>query len=192
MGKIFCLMGKSGSGKDTIYSRLLEDADLDLSRIIPYTTRPVRAGETEGREYHFITPEELKEYRSGGRVIEERCYHTVHGDWYYATIDDGSLDLAHRNYLMIGTPEAYLNMRDYFSEGTLVPVYIEVEDGLRLTRALERERSQQEPKYREMCRRFLADSEDFSEERLEEAGIGRRFVNNDLDTCLREIKEYLN
>ena len=72
-----------------------------------------------------------------------------------------------------------------------LPVYIEVEDGLRLARAVERERRQAEPKYAELCRRFLADAEDFSEENLARAGISRRFVNNDLDECLSEIEAYI-
>ena len=58
----------------------------------------------------------------------------------------------------------------------MVPLYIEVDDGLRLSRALERERKQTEPKYAEMCRRFLADCEDFTEEKIAEAGIVRRFL----------------
>ncbi len=45
MGKIFCVMGKSASGKDTIYNKILQDDSLMLSRIIPYTTRPIRDGE---------------------------------------------------------------------------------------------------------------------------------------------------
>lgn len=57
---------------------------------------------------------------------------------------------------MIGTLESYYGMREYFGEEQLIPIYIEVEDGLRLERALCRERQQKEPKYAEMCRRFLA------------------------------------
>lgn len=53
MGKIFYIMGKSSSGKDTIYSRLLEDSQLGLSRIVLYTTRPMREGEQEGRGVPF-------------------------------------------------------------------------------------------------------------------------------------------
>lgn len=47
MGKIYCLMGKSASGKDTIYNRLLAMEELQLRRVVPYTTRPIRSGETE-------------------------------------------------------------------------------------------------------------------------------------------------
>ena len=70
-------------------------------------------------------------------------------------------------------------------------IYVEVEDGERLTRALQREKSQSVPKYEEMCRRFLADSQDFSKEKLEEAGISRAFYNNELDSCIQEIKQYI-
>ena len=82
-------------------------------------------------------------------------------------------------------------MRRYFGEDRLVPVYIEVEDGERLSRALMRERQQSEPKYSEMCRRFLADQEDFSEENLENAGIMKRFQNNNMEECIQEIQMYL-
>jgi hypothetical protein len=43
-----------------------------------------------------------------------------------------------------------------------------------------------------MCRRYLADSRDFSEERLQEAGIARRFQNEEIGNCIREIKLYLD
>ena len=73
----------------------------------------------------------------------------------------------------------------------MVPIYIEVEDGIRLSRALNRERRQKLPKYTEMCRRFLADTEDFSEKRIAQAGITRRFRNLDFKKCFREIVDYI-
>ena len=47
------------------------------------------------------------------------------------------------------------------------------------------------PKYAEMCRRFLADEEDFSKEKIQKAGIRRRFVNDDSKICLAEIESYI-
>jgi hypothetical protein len=73
----------------------------------------------------------------------------------------------------------------------VVPIYIEVETGERLTRALNREKQEEEPKYAEMCRRFLADEEDFSEENIIKAEIGRRFENIELETCTEEIIRYI-
>ena len=68
---------------------------------------------------------------------------------------------------------------------------INVEDGLRLERALGRERKQEHPAYAEMCRRFLADSADFSDENLRAQNISRFFENNDFDECLSEICRYI-
>lgn len=190
MGKICYIMGKSSSGKDTVFKELKERLT-ELKTIILYTTRPIRAGETDGVEYHFTDEAGLKQMDEEGRVIEMRAYNTKHGIWKYFTADDGEIDLENSNYIVIGTLESYTAMRNYFGADTLIPVYVEVEDGLRLSRALGRERKQSEPKYAELCRRFLADQEDFSEENLEKAGIKRRFINDELEKCLEEIKKYL-
>jgi guanylate kinase len=179
MGKIYYIIGKSASGKDTMYKRLMELRP-KLRPVIPYTTRPIRRGEQEGVEYHFTTPEELEKLAREGKVIEQRTYETAHGPWTYATVDDGQLDVSGGDLLMTGTPEAYRAMCRRFGREQLVPVYIEVEDGKRLQRALDRERAQEKPRYAELCRRFLADAEDFSEEKLREAGIVRRYENSDL------------
>ena len=48
MGKIVCLMGRSSSGKDTIYKKLLQQDEVIVENIVPYTTRPIRAGEKDG------------------------------------------------------------------------------------------------------------------------------------------------
>ena len=48
MGKIVYLMGKSSTGKDTIYKRLLDEMSQRLHRIVPYTTRPIRLKEKNG------------------------------------------------------------------------------------------------------------------------------------------------
>ena len=151
MGKIFCIIGKSSTGKDTLYQRILERKDLQLRQIVSYTTRPIRAGEVDGTEY------------------------------------DGNIDLEKNNYLVIGTIASFVKLRDYFSEDAVLPIYIEVEDGIRLQRALDRERCQMHPKYEEMCRRFLADAADFSKEKLQEAGIHRIFYNEDLERTEEQI-----
>ena len=105
MGKIFYIMGKSCSGKDTIYRRLLKDGagDAPLFTAVPYTTRPMRDGESNGRDYFFTDEAGLGRRREQGRVIEERKYMTWYGPWYYFTADDGQIDLKDKNYLMIGT-----------------------------------------------------------------------------------------
>ena len=191
MGKIFCVMGKSATGKDTIYQKLLTESKIELKRIIPYTTRPIREGEVEGREYHFCTEEDVQRLDAEGRIVELRAYNTVYGIWKYFTVDDGNIQLEKENYLLIGTLEAYTRIRDYFGKDKVCPIYIEVEDGERLLRAIAREKSQDVPKYEEMCRRFLADAKDFSEENLLAAGIEKRFVNVELTDTLSKIENYM-
>ena len=185
MGKIFYLMGKSSSGKDSIFKKIKERIP-ELKNIILYTTRPIREGEQNGVEYHFVDENKLQELEKRGCVIEQRAYQTKHGIWKYFTADDGQVDLSKYSYLVIGTLVSYQEMCKYFGKENMIPLYVEVEDGLRLSRALERERQQAAPKYAEMCRRFLADSEDFSEKNLQDAGITKRFQNLDFqknDRC---------
>ena len=191
MGKIFCVMGKSATGKDTIYQKLLTESNLKLKKIIPYTTRPIREGEVPGREYHFCTEEDVQRLEEEGRIVELRAYDTVYGIWKYFTVNDESIQLEKEDYLLIGTLEAYIKIRDYFGADKVLPIYIEVEDGLRLTRAIAREQSQDVPKYEEMCRRFLADAKDFSEENLNAAGIEKRFVNVDLTDTISKVETYI-
>ncbi len=179
MGSIYCIMGKSSSGKDTIFKLLLEREDIRLKTIVSYTTRPIRSHEKPGEEYNFVSIQEKDELLASGKVVEIREYNTVHGPWFYFTVDDGKLDLANNDYLIIGTVQSYVKIRDYFGKDKVCPIYIEVDDGIRLSRALERERVQEHPKYEEMCRRFLADQLDFAEEKLAEAEISNIFNNDE-------------
>lgn len=191
MGRIFCLMGKSASGKDTIYKELLKIERLKLKKIVPYTTRPIRANEKDGVQYNFTDEQTLQRLQQENKVIECRSYDTVHGVWYYFTVDDNQVALDKYDYLIIGTPESYVSTREYYGKEVVVPIYIELDDGVRLERALNRERKQSNPKYEEMCRRFLADAKDFSEENLSNAEISNRFYNDDLDSCIGKIVQFI-
>lgn len=186
-------MGKSSSGKDTIYEEVLARKELNLQPFIMYTTRPIRAKETDGVQYHFVTVEELHRMQETGKVIELRVYDTVYGPWYYFTADGDTVDMDHCNYLALGTLESYKKIRAYYGAEKVVPIYIEVEDGMRLERSIKREKKQAVPNFDEVCRRYLADQKDFSEERIAEAGIGRRFQNNaEREICMDEVASYIS
>ncbi len=187
MSKIFVVMGKSATGKDTIFKALKENKQLDLKSFVTYTTRPIREGETEGIEYFFVSHERLQQLQESNKVIEHRAYKTVHGIWDYFTVDDGQIDLSISNYVLIGTLESFEQIRSYYGEKAVIPLYIQVEDSIRLERALQREKQQKSPKYAELCRRYLADEADFSEENLKKLGINKRYENHDFDQCLWEI-----
>jgi len=190
MSEIAFLMGKSSSGKDKIFKKLIVDEELNLNTIVMYTTRPMRNGESDGAEYHFVTDDIASEMEAEGRIIELRSYQTVYGIWKYFTLDDGQIDIDKGKYIVIGTLEAYEKFCNYYGKEHLMPIYIDVEDGIRLTRALEREKKQEYPKYAEMCRRFLADDIDFSEANIAKLGINMRYFNNALlNDCIEEIKK---
>ena len=79
-GKLVVISGPSGVGKSTILRRLLTD----LPQLIPSvsaTTRPPRAGERDGIDYHFLSAEEFEKRRAAGEFLECcRVYGRQH--WY--------------------------------------------------------------------------------------------------------------
>lgn len=188
MGKIFCIMGKSSTGKDTIFKKLITDADLDLKAVNLYTTRPIREGEKDGEEYYFIDEETLLKFEQEGKIIEKRSYNTMQGIWHYCLIDDGRVDLKAHDYLLITTLEGYGSMLSHYGPEKVQAYYVYIDDVTRIERALEREKKLPKADCSEMCRRFLADNEDFAQDKLEALGVVNRYENIDLDMCTRQIK----
>lgn len=189
MAKLYVIMGKSCSGKDTVFQKIMEDKELNIKSVVGYTTRPMRQGEVDGEEYFFKTQEYLKSAKENGTLIESRDYNTVHGIWSYFTLDDGQINFDKEDLLYIGTLESFADIRDYYGKNNVIPIYIEVSDETRLERARLREEQQDTPKYEEMKRRLAADDEDFSEDKLKEVGIEKRYSNENLDICVNKIKE---
>ncbi len=70
MGKIVYLMGKSSSGKDTIFKELMKEGTMDLRTIVPYTTRPIRAGEENGVEYFFTDEAGFQALKDQGKSLK--------------------------------------------------------------------------------------------------------------------------
>lgn len=181
---IFYLMGKSATGKDSIYKKLLSE-NFGLKEVTIYTTRPKRDGEVDGIEYYFVDEDYLNNNKD--KLIEKRVYNTVYGKWYYATMDDGKIN-KDENYLMIGTLESYNSLKKYYGEDQIFPIYLHVDTDTRRERAIKREESEDKPKYEEMNRRFLADEKDFKEENVLKAAINKKYINDDFYRCLNEIK----
>lgn len=71
------ISGPSGCGKSTLCKRLLEDDRVEFS--ISATTRPMRQGEVDGREYHFLDADHFRERVEAGDFIE---WAEVHGNLY--------------------------------------------------------------------------------------------------------------
>ena len=81
VGKVFVISGPSGVGKGTLIERLLERIpELELS--ISATTREPRPGEVDGRDYHFLSPEEFRRRLEAGDFLE----HAGYSGNYYGTL----------------------------------------------------------------------------------------------------------
>lgn len=194
---IFVLLGKSSSGKDTIFQQIMKNNNIDLIKIVPYTTRPIRKGETNGVEYNFVSEKEYEEIKEKGIIIEERSYNTVNGLWRYFNVNS-NID-KNKNYITIGTLDSFYSFKEYFNEkdsyNVVVPIYIYIDDKERLLRAIHREEKQNNPNYKELCRRYIADEEDFSEYKINE--LEKMYFkvftkNNDINKCTLSILDEIN
>jgi len=72
-GKVFVITGPSGVGKGTLIERLL-DAVPELELSVSATTREPRTGEVDGRDYHFLTPEEFERRVATADFLEHATY----------------------------------------------------------------------------------------------------------------------
>ena len=79
MGKIYYIMGKSSSGKDTLFRKIKQELPM-LQTVTLYTTRPKREGEREGVEYHFVTDEQMHIFERQGKNFVLIILFTEHGN----------------------------------------------------------------------------------------------------------------
>ena len=169
MGYIYCLVGKSGTGKDTVMEQILADKDLKIEKIVPYTTRPKRENEIEGVNYHYVDIPKMEQMERESLIIERRSYDTVHGIWNYFTADK-DID-RQKDYIIITTQEALGRFVEKFGQDNIYVIYLQLDDKVRLERCIAREAMQENPNFKEVCRRFLTDEDDFDEDVL------RKFKN---------------
>ena len=191
MNKIFCIVGKSASGKDTIYKEIVSAYGDELVNVVIGTTRPMRIGEVDGVDYRFFTDEQLAELEKSGKVIEKRQYNTMQGIWSYFTLE---FDLsAEKNYIIISTLEGAQSITNRYGDDRVCVVYLSIDDRLRLLRCIDRESRQEKPDYSEVCRRFIADQKDFSEEKIKEFNnIHYIDSSKSIDECLKQWNQLYN
>lgn len=187
---IYVLMGKSAAGKDTVLQKLLAYKNICLKKIVQYTTRPIKEMEENGREYFFVDVDTMNRLEAEGKIVEKRLYNTVYGEWYYFTANE-ALDIKNQAYILIGTLEVLDKLREYYGREYVKGILLTLDDGIRLQRALNREKKVAKPRYAEMCRRFLSDEEDFSKEKLEKASVEFILENTDLSDTLNAIVDFI-
>lgn len=188
MSKIFCIIGKSASGKDTLYKKIIANKDENLVSVVPYTTRPKRVNEENGVDYYFVSESDMKTFENENRIIEKRKYLTVKGIWYYFTCDFEMQD--DKNYILITTLEGLSGIIKRYGEDNVCIVYLYLDDKERLLRCIERESMQVKPDYTEVCRRFIADNSDFPDEVISNMkNVNYIDTSHSPDECLSEWKK---
>lgn len=168
MMKIVALMGKAGSGKDTILHNIIRLYPNDFNEIISCTTRPPREGEQDGVNYNFLTVEQFTQKVLDGDMLEA----TEFNGWHYGT----ALSCLSKEKINIGVfnpAGVYCLMEDPNID--LSVYYIKAKDKTRLLRQLNRE---EDPNISEIIRRYSADKEDFKD--ISDIPY-RKFLNETLD-----------
>ena len=149
--KLLALFGESSAGKDSIQHWLTSTLK-NTHEIISYTTRPKRDYEKNGKEYYFISDEEFMKLFLKNEFLET----SVFNKWFYGT-SKKSLNLDKLN-IGVFNPQGIRSLLSHSDIINVLPVWIQSYDKERLLRSLKREIS---PNCEEICRRFLADKEDF-------------------------------
>ena len=188
MGRIFCLLGKSAVGKDTMFKQIIRDPSIDIAPIILYTTRPKRSSEVDGIDYHFVSEQVMNSLEREDKIIEKRQYATIHGIWYYFTtkfdIPDG------RHFMTITTPGGYRKLAEKIGKEKMVLVHLKADDRTRLERSILRESRQKQPNYAEVCRRYLADEQDFENADFSDFTLFEIDANSEAICCLNQFKGF--
>lgn len=152
MYKIICLLGKAGSGKDTILKHIIQK-NSNFYEIISCTTRPPRETEIDGVNYHFLSEEDFLRQISNNEMIE----YTEFRKWYYGTsfnnLDENKINIGVYNISGLKLLLKNKNVQ-------VLPIYIDCSDKERLLRQLNREKN---PDVKEIIRRYGTDEKDFEE-----------------------------
>lgn len=182
--KIYFLVGQSSTGKDTIKAKLLSTMP-SLKDYTYCTTRPMRDGEVEGREYHFKSRKDYEKDVSLGVVIESRVYN-FNGNTpvvYYSLAKEIDEEL----YIVTGTPDMCHSYIEYYGSDIVKPIFIVVPDRERLMRAIKREDTNK-GNYKEVARRFYDEFSEYTKENILSLS-GVEYVNNDyLEDCIEDIR----
>lgn len=180
---LYCILGKAGSGKDTLLKRVLEK-NKNLKVAISHTTRPIRKNEIDGVDYHFISEKEFIYMDENNEFIETRKYNVVDEEknkniWYYGLSYDAIKE--NNDYLVIVDVKGLNELKRNLKGTKIISFYIEADKEIRRQRYINRDKMSNK-KLKEMERRFIADEEDFSLSKLE--GIDYFLNNNNLNDLL--------
>lgn len=171
------IVGKSGSGKDTLLKELV--ARQTFEPMISTTSRPMREGEMEGREYFFVSKDKFLDMAQKGQFLEYRSYDTLVGGvkdtWYYGSAKLDKEKVAKHEYITVLDIQGAKDCIDYYGKDNCFVVMLEVSDKIREERAIQRGSFDK----CEWDRRKADDEIKFSDEATR--GVVNLYLKNDCD-----------
>lgn len=210
MSKIYCILGKSATGKDTLLNLMV---DKGFKRVVSHTSRKKRSNEILDKDYHFVSKEQMLQMIGNHEFVETRSYSTVTNDifswkevlfrilgvskekksnedmWYYG-VHKNEIDLdSDNNYICIVDGNGFKALREHFGSNNVIGIYLWVNNRERLLRALNR-CELDDKGVDEIVRRYIDDDIKFTKDITNHCilKINNTNINNTLNIVLRNIR----
>lgn len=159
--KLILLIGCMASGKDTILKEMIDEGYAEP--VISYTSRPMRKGEKDGIEYHFVSAEEMLKMKENNEFIEFKCYKVSNNEKWYYGVNKNSLEKGlSKNYILIVDITGMRQIKEYFKDDKnmeITTIFLDVDKETRRKRAIRRDDMTLE-KVKEIERRLKADDKE--------------------------------
>lgn len=180
---IICFSGQAASGKDSIVRELIKK---DYKRIVSHTTRPMRMNEKDGVEYYFH-----KSFDEAKNPFNVKIYKN---EWYYWFEEEDVMNAVNSDdtYITIADVDGSLKLQELGA----VLIYIYAPLATRLERYFTRESKNDNPDYKEVIRRILADHDDFETFQFDAIGgdIDVKVISNylgSLENTVAEVEKFI-
>lgn len=150
---IVVLFGRTASGKSSIATALCRSSK-HYHKIITYTTRPMRKGEEQDVDYHFISDDEFEQMKHDHQFIEYKQYDTSHGIWKYGSVISYEQARSKEYYVIILTPQGLRDVSKTFSNYVAFHISVSLQEQLKRLQERGDEKAQ-------ILKRLQNDSVDF-------------------------------
>lgn len=127
---ILAIVGFSSAGKDTL-AKYAHD-NLGYNFVVSHSTRPMRAGESQGNPYYFINDNQMCSLFVQNKLIEAREYDSVYGKWFYAVSKDEIEDS--KKYVVVVDLPGFQSLKKHFGD-RVKSVFIDCSEPERKKRA---------------------------------------------------------
>ena len=159
--KLILLIGCMASGKDTILKEMINEGYAEP--VISHTSRPMRKGEKDDIEYHFVSAEEMLKMKENNEFIEFKSYKAANNEKWYYGVNKNSLEKGlSKNYILIVDITGMRQIKEYFKDDKnmeITTIFLDVDKETRRKRAIRRDDMTLE-KVKEIERRLEADDKE--------------------------------